>query len=172
VLSAAGLVVLVIAARETGSLLALAAASIYGVSLVFCYVSSALYHSVTQPGWKRFFLLLDHSAIYMLIAGTYTRSRSCAASRMVAGLVHLDAGPDRHSRKDRRLSAWSTGPEPPHVSLDLPRHGVDGAGPGWEIFEHLPGPGLAWLVAGGVVYSLVRPSSSPSTSASTMRYGM
>jgi len=72
VLSAAGLVVLVIAARETGSLLALAAASIYGVRLVFCYVSSALYHSVTQPGWKRFFLLLDHSAIYMLIAGTYT----------------------------------------------------------------------------------------------------
>ena len=72
VLSTAGLVVLVIAARETGSLLALTSALIYGLSLVFCYVSSALYHSVSQPGWKRFFLLLDHSAIYLLIAGTYT----------------------------------------------------------------------------------------------------
>jgi len=42
VLSTAGLVVLVITARETGSLLALTSALIYGLSLVFCYVSAAL----------------------------------------------------------------------------------------------------------------------------------
>ena len=155
VLSAAGLVVLVIAARETGSLLALAAASIYGVSLVFCYVSSALYHSVTQPGWKRFFLLLDHSAIYMLIAGTYTPIALLLLHRgwlpvsfiwMLAliGILGKVAGYRRGLLvQSHRMSAL--------IYLAM---GWTGLALGWEIFEHLPGPGLAWLVAGGVVYSL------------------
>ena len=68
----AGLVILILAARNTGNPLALAAATVYGMTLVFCYVSSALYHGVSRPRLKRFFLLLDHAAIYLLIAGTYT----------------------------------------------------------------------------------------------------
>ena len=55
VFSIAGLVLLVLAARETGNPLTLAAATVYGLSLVFCYVSSALYHGVTLGGtsWNK-----------------------------------------------------------------------------------------------------------------------
>lgn len=46
---------------------------IYGSSLVITYLSSTLYHSVPQTRKvKRFFRIMDHSAIFLLIAGTYT----------------------------------------------------------------------------------------------------
>jgi hemolysin III len=45
---------------------------VYGVSLVSLYAFSLCYHSVRREGMKRLFRRLDHIAIYMLIAGTYT----------------------------------------------------------------------------------------------------
>ncbi|MCX7178272.1 MAG: hemolysin III family protein, partial [Proteobacteria bacterium] len=45
--------------------------SIYGTSLVLLYSFSTLYHS-TKGKLKQFFRKLDHDAIYLLIAGTYT----------------------------------------------------------------------------------------------------
>jgi hemolysin III len=45
---------------------------IYGLSLILLYTSSTLYHALPYEKAKRFFKICDHSAIYLLIAGTYT----------------------------------------------------------------------------------------------------
>ncbi|NJN24487.1 MAG: hemolysin III family protein [Cyclobacteriaceae bacterium] len=47
-------------------------AYVYGVSLVLMYLASAFYHAAQSPGIKRVLHLLDHSAIFVLIAGSYT----------------------------------------------------------------------------------------------------
>jgi len=46
--------------------------TVFGLSLVLLYTMSTLYHSFHPPGLKGLFQLLDHVAIYLLIAGTYT----------------------------------------------------------------------------------------------------
>ena len=46
--------------------------SIYGATLIVLYGASTLYHSVTVPDIKKVLQKLDHAAIYLLIAGTYT----------------------------------------------------------------------------------------------------
>ena len=48
------------------------ACSIFGVTLILSYASSTLYHSIPLPGVKRILKVIDHAAIYLLIAGTYT----------------------------------------------------------------------------------------------------
>lgn len=70
-LALAGLVVLVVYAARQGDPWKLVSFSIYGVSLLVLYVFSALYHSVSGKA-KATFQKLDHTAIYLLIAGTYT----------------------------------------------------------------------------------------------------
>lgn len=45
---------------------------VYGATLVLLYAASTLYHSATEPAWKRTLQKLDHTAIYLLIAGSYT----------------------------------------------------------------------------------------------------
>lgn len=50
----------------------LISALIYGSSLVLLYLTSTLYHSIQSPRAKKLFQILDHCAIYILIAGTYT----------------------------------------------------------------------------------------------------
>lgn len=45
---------------------------VYGATLVLLYAASTLYHSATEPAWKRALQKLDHTAIYLLIAGSYT----------------------------------------------------------------------------------------------------
>jgi len=46
--------------------------TIFGSSLVFLYLASTLYHTVHRPHLKRVLRVLDHTAVYLLIAGTYT----------------------------------------------------------------------------------------------------
>lgn len=71
-LSIAGLIALVVTARRTGDLWDLVASAVYGVTLILLYLTSTLYHSIPHPPAKRVLRVLDHSAIYLLIAGTYT----------------------------------------------------------------------------------------------------
>ncbi len=71
-LSIAGMTVLLIYAASKDAPWHLVSYAIYGVTLVSLYLSSTLYHSIQHPGAKRFLQRLDHSAIYLLIAGTYT----------------------------------------------------------------------------------------------------
>lgn len=46
--------------------------TIYGVSLILLYTASTTYHYVQTPKWRKRLNILDHAAIYILIAGTYT----------------------------------------------------------------------------------------------------
>jgi len=71
-LSIAGLVVLVVLAASRGGARHVVACSVYGSTLILLYLASTLYHSVTAPRAKLVLRLIDHIAIYLLIAGTYT----------------------------------------------------------------------------------------------------
>lgn len=71
-LSVAGLTVLVVLAAIYGDVWHVVSFSIYGSTLVILYLASTLYHSLRSPGAKRVFRIIDHSTIYLLIAGTYT----------------------------------------------------------------------------------------------------
>jgi hemolysin III len=64
--------VLVLSAMRIGNTYFLVGASVFGGTMVLLYLASTLYHSLTHAGAKRFFRLIDHSAIFLLIAGTYT----------------------------------------------------------------------------------------------------
>ena len=70
-LSVAGLVAIMVAALGRPAW-QIAACAIYGTSLVLLYVSSTIYHALANNRAKRVFKILDHSSIYLLIAGTYT----------------------------------------------------------------------------------------------------
>jgi hemolysin III len=71
-LSLAGLVVLVILASLRGGAWHIVSCSIYGVTLVLMFAGSTLYHSFRNPRRKHVFRIIDHAAIFLLIAGTYT----------------------------------------------------------------------------------------------------
>jgi hemolysin III len=71
-LSMAGFVVLLVLATLRGTAWHIVACSIYGATLICLYAASTLYHAVICPRAKRALRIFDHSAIYLLIAGTYT----------------------------------------------------------------------------------------------------
>lgn len=71
-LSIAALVILVVFAARKGDTWKIASFSVYGATLIILYLASTLYHAITHPGLKRFFRVLDHCSIFLLIAGTYT----------------------------------------------------------------------------------------------------
>lgn len=71
-LSVAALSVLITLAALYGDAWRIVSFSIYGATLIMLYLASTLYHGFTHPRVKKIFQLLDHSAIFLLIAGTYT----------------------------------------------------------------------------------------------------
>ncbi|MDZ7845178.1 MAG: hemolysin III family protein [Anaerolineales bacterium] len=71
-LSIAGLVVLIVRAARQGTNWYLIGVIIFGTSLILQYLASTLYHSMANKPWKAALQRLDHSAIFILIAGTYT----------------------------------------------------------------------------------------------------
>jgi hemolysin III len=58
--------------RSRGSLPKQISLLVFGLTLVFCFAGSTLFHSVRQPWQIHFFHTLDHVGIYLLIAGSYT----------------------------------------------------------------------------------------------------
>jgi len=71
-LSIAGLVVLIYFAVQSGNRQRIVSFTIYGISLIVLYGASFLYHSTRSKQKKHVAKIIDHSAIYFLIAGTYT----------------------------------------------------------------------------------------------------
>jgi hemolysin III len=72
ILSLIGLLFLILKAHTQGNLWHMMSFIIFGISLFLMYSSSTLYHIVHGENIKRSLRKLDHSAIYFLIAGTYT----------------------------------------------------------------------------------------------------
>ncbi|WP_136065185.1 PAQR family membrane homeostasis protein TrhA [Modicisalibacter radicis] len=126
--------------------------SLYGTTLVLLYTASTLYHGVRRPRLKRAMKVVDHCAIYALIAGTYTPFL----------LVNL-RGPLGWT-----LFAVIWGLAVGGIALKLiwpQRFGVLRVAVylvmGWLIVvasdamgTHLSDTSIAWLVAGGITYTL------------------
>jgi hemolysin III len=72
ILSTIALVLLVIRGLQYNDFWCLAGFSIFGLSLMILYAASTLYHHAKGENRRRQLKILDHAAIYLLIAGTYT----------------------------------------------------------------------------------------------------
>jgi hemolysin III len=71
-LAIAFVTVLLLSATRIGGFRFLIGCGVFGGTMVLVYLASTLYHSITHKRAKHFFRLLDHSAVFLLIAGTYT----------------------------------------------------------------------------------------------------
>ena len=71
-LSVCGLAILVTLAAASGGALRVVSCAVFGATLVLLYAASTLYHALPSERAKHVFRVLDHSAIFLLIAGTYT----------------------------------------------------------------------------------------------------
>ena len=126
-------------------------ASLFAATILLLYLASALYHALPPGKTKRVFRVLDHSCIYLLIAGTYTPftlgALSGAWGWALFGVVWGLAG------VGVALKAWGRGSHPV-VSIGL--YLVMG----WivvvaadPLVSAVPVAGLLWLLAGGVSYT-------------------
>ncbi len=71
-LSVIGSLVLMALSILRGDTWQIVSCSVFGATMVALYTASTLYHSFRNPRHKEIWKILDHSAIYLLIAGTYT----------------------------------------------------------------------------------------------------
>ena len=151
VLAVIGATALITTAAVRADGRSIAAVAVYGVMLVVLYLNSTLYHSLSGPP-KRLFHIFDHCTIYLLIAGTYTPLTLVTLRGPVGwalfGLVWTlaVAGILKDALFHNRLRALS-------VTLYVIM--------GWLVviaFQPLqramPAAGIAWLLAGGIVYTL------------------
>ena len=144
--------VLIVLAATQATVWHVVGVSIYGVSLIVLYVASTIYHLVQHPPAKRILRIIDHSVIYLLIAGTYTPST----------LVNL-RGPWGWTLLGLVWTIALFGIAWKLVQVD--RHPVVSTivyiAMGWlvviavrPLFRAVPRGGLAWLLAGGLAYTL------------------
>jgi hemolysin III len=150
--SLAGFIVLVMRASLRGDAWHIVTCSIYGATLVLLFGSSTLYHSFRSRRLKHVFRIIDHAAIYLLIAGTYTpfalvklRGRwgwglfGVIWGLALAGIVFQIFFVHRF----RLLQTL--------IYLAMGWLALFAAKP---LLASVPLPGLLWLLAGGLFYSL------------------
>ena len=142
---------LIFGASRQGDATALVGASVFAATMVLLYFTSTLFHALPACRAKRVFQILDHSAIYLLIAGTYTPFTlgvlrgtwgwtlfGIVWGMAVAGTLLKAIGGIRHNT----ASTWI------YVAM------------GWlivivppQVWARLPEEGLFWLMAGGIAYT-------------------
>lgn len=150
--SVAGMVTLIILANQQGSTLKIVAFSIYGATLVNLYLISTLYHSIHPRGAKAVLQKFDHCAIYLLIAGSYTPFALITLKGpwgwTLFGLSWGFAafGIAQELTLGRRTRALSMG-----LYVGMGWLIVIAIGP---LLRAMPMPGIAWLAAGGIIYSV------------------
>jgi hemolysin III len=150
-LAAAGAVYL-IGASTRGSARIVVSCSIFSASLILVYLFSTLYHSLVRTRARHVFHVLDHSSIYVLIAGTYTPFTLVSLrgpvggvlfaivwSLAVAGVVFKSFAVDRFvvvSTLVYLLQGW--------LAVFVVR----------SLFHAIGWHGILWLFAGGLAYTL------------------
>jgi hemolysin III len=72
IISIAALVIMVVFSSLYGNTIHIVSSIIFGVALILLYTASTMYHSFQKPKIKHTLKIIDHSCIYILIAGTYT----------------------------------------------------------------------------------------------------
>jgi len=142
---------LIMSAVHRGGVSGVLGASVFATAIVLMYSASTLYHALPPNRAKRVFRALDHGAIYLLIAGTYTPFTlgilrgpwgwtlfGIVWALALTGILFKTLG-----KKPR-----------PHLSTTFY------LSMGWIILiaakpllEHMPAWGLFWLVAGGLAYT-------------------
>ncbi len=143
--------VLVIAAQQRGGTAGIVGASVFATTMVLLYLASTLFHALPRCRAKRVLQILDHSAIYLLIAGTYTPFTlgvlrgdwgwtlfGLVWGMAIAGTALKALGGVRYTT----LSTWTY--------LAMGWLVVIAAKTVWTL---VPGWGLFWLIAGGVAYT-------------------
>ena len=76
-LSIIALILCIISAVKTGTIVAFVSSCIYGASLIILYLMSCLYHALARNRAKKVFRVFDHCSIFLLIAGSYTPIALC-----------------------------------------------------------------------------------------------
>ncbi|HEX5687954.1 MAG TPA: hemolysin III family protein [Ideonella sp.] len=151
-LATASLPILVTYAAQRGTVVNVVAASVFAGTAILLYLVSTLYHALPNGAAKEWLGRLDHAAIYLFIAGSYTPFTlgvlkggwgwtlfiivwSAAAVGVTIKLLNRLKHP-----------LWSTG-----LYVAMGWVAVIAAGP---LVERMPATGIAWLVAGGLSYTL------------------
>lgn len=131
---------------------AITGASIFGATMIVLYLASTLYHAFPHSKTKRVFRIFDHSAIFLLIAGTYTPFTLSvlpgAWGWSLLGIIWVLAVAGVVLKSVRNVGTSKLS-----IALYL--------GMGWlavlaakPLYDTLPAEGLFWLIAGGVMYSV------------------
>ncbi len=152
VLSIIALILLVLRANELGESKHIVSFSIFGASMILLYAASTFYHSAKSKKWRYRLNIVDHAAIYVLIAGTYTPfaliTLSGAVGWSIFGIVWAMAV------TGVILKLFYTGR---YNTISTVMYVVMG----WIIvfavkplLDNLGLPGILWLFAGGISYTL------------------
>jgi len=130
---------------------AITGAAVFGASMIILYASSAIYHSLPPSKAKKIFQIFDHSAIFLLIAGTYTPFTLSVLQGawgwtlfgLIWGLALLGV---------IMKTIYTNGTSKLSIALYLAM--------GWlavfavrPLYDSMPLDGLLWILAGGVMYT-------------------
>jgi hemolysin III len=150
-LAIAGSAVLIAQAAQGGDALKIASFSIFGLTMIVLYAASSLYHSAREGASKARWAKVDHCAIYLLIAGTYTPFALVTlhgtlgwglfAFEWVLALVGIGK------------ELWWGRETVPSVPLYVVM-GWCGIAAATPLMDGLQGGGWAWLLAGGLLYTV------------------
>ena len=150
-----GLLALVLCVCRAGDGYALTGAIVYGLTMIGLYTVSSVYHGLRRGMGKKVMQVIDHCAIYFLISGCYTLVLLGAFRPVYPGvawgLLALEWG----------LTALAV----TLTAIDLKKYSIFSMicyiGMGWavipfwrETLEVLSPQGFAWLLAGGIAYSV------------------
>lgn len=151
------LIFLVIKAAEVGGATEITAVSLYAGCMVFMFTASTLYHSLFKTKARDFFKMLDHSAIYFKIAGTYTPFALVTLPATMGAWVAVGAwsaallGTALKARAFVRKSAKKFSPLSLGLYLAMGWAAVLMMG---ELAARLPEVAITWIVAGGLSYTV------------------
>lgn len=152
-LSIAGLIVLVTLAAQDGNVWVVVSTAIFGVSMVVLYTASTLYHAIPNPEIKLKLKKFDHISIYYLIAGSYTPfllvNLRGTTGWIIFGIIWFLA----LTGTILKLFSQGSGTKFWSIGLYLLM--------GWlivfasgQLVSAIPATGLAFLIAGGLFYTL------------------
>lgn len=152
-LSVAALIILIVVATKTGSSKKIISGIIFGLSLIFVYLASTIYHLFAlEPKAKNILKRIDHSMIFILIAGTYTpvclialrggwgwSFFGIAWGLALIGIIIKGI--------DLKISGWLS-------TIIYIMMGWMIVIAIWPLINSLSLTGLLWLAAGGIIYTL------------------
>ena len=150
-LAVASMPILGVVTVQRGGVAAVVGASVFSATMIVLYLVSALYHALPAGGAKRWFARIDHAAIYIFIAGSYTPfvlgvlhgGWGWALFGIVWALAALGVGAKLLNRLRHPFASTAL-----YVAM------------GWvaviavvPLVQRVPAAGLAWLIGGGLAYT-------------------